>query len=1178
MADFRLGRLKFNWRGAWAPNTDYVIDDIVRFGANTYVCIGNHTSTSSESNWYGVDFSNWSLHVEGITNRGDWQPSTFYKLNDLVKFGNTQYRVVNPFTSTSSFSASNLIEYFGGLKFEGPWSSSENYQDGDVVSFGGHNYISKTKNINSSPSSNPSDWETITTGFEFIGTYSTTTSYIPGQVVQFGGYAYVAKNNVGAGSSDNPVNLPQDWDLIIKGINWAGTWSSTTTYQLGDATAKNSNSYISVASTNFNNDPTEDSLGTYWNPLTQGAATNVLENTGDLIFQSGAGPTALSIGNNGEVLTVDPFGVPVWETNNVTYPVFYVTEEGSDSNTGENISRSFRTVRHACGIVTGPATIYVKAGIYSEILPITVPPNVTIVGDNLRTTKIIPKVEEDSRHQELTLNSSATDTLVYGDIVSNGAATKTARILDFNFQQNIIEIEVITGGNWVSGVDTWPDGVSTITIDNVYTRTNSESTMFMLSDRTMLKDIVMDGMGGFIPAGVIKTVPAVISGTILTNSTGELEPDLVGTVISGSGIISGTKVVGYISPTQVELDEPQDVTVGALTFTASARDLNNATIKGVFVRLNPNSPITKSPYVSNCSAFSEGGIGVIVDGKVHRQYDSSSQRSNKSIVFDSWTNIHNNGVGFWITNNAAAELVSCFTYFAHISYCSTRGGRIRSLSGNSSWGNFGIVSSGFNTDEEFLSGEVEGLILSYNIETLDGPGYIQNEKIVGQTSGAVGLINNVQTSAATVSYSVITSGTSGTGFVESELVIGQTSGTQANLTSNTDANRGQKGFILIVNGLDNGLEPGGSIEFITGGGNGGSIAGIATQITGSDPFTYVIQSVGYIGPDGRGSVGVSRGQLTTTPATHRGTFNQIRNYPFTSQTTELTSAVGANDTTLQVGSVAGFFQGGFALTPQNELIKIQSFPSSTSMEVLRGQEGAGIATGYSSGTTIRAIGIANTISSTELFKDVTSTQNFLRVNNTVGFGNSNFVKINNEFMQVTNVGIDTLGTTTIVLAEEKPNESYDEQEFRIRYLYSQVRLTGHDFLQIGTGGTSTTNWPGTPLIKPIPSREVNEDFPGRVYYVSTDQDGNFRVGKYFRINQATGAATLNASAFDLSGLTSLRLGSIGAQLGAQINEFSTDINLSQNSNEKVSTQAAVKTYVDRSIISSRPFSYWVATS
>ena len=55
------------------------------------------------------------------------------------------------------------------------------------------------------------------------------------------------------------------------------------------------------------------------------------------------------------------------------------------------------------------------------------------------------------------------------------------------------------------------------------------------------------------------------------------------------------------------------------------------------------------------------------------------------------------------------------------------------------------------------------------------------------------------------------------------------------------------------------------------------------------------------------------------------------------------------------------------------------------------------------------------------------------------------------------------------------------------------------------------------------SDEVNELQGGRVYFTSTDQDGDFRVGDLFRIQQATGIAALNADAFDLSGLNELQL-------------------------------------------------------
>jgi hypothetical protein len=150
----------------------------------------------------------------------------------------------------------------------------------------------------------------------------------------------------------------------------------------------------------------------------------------------------------------------------------------------------------------------------------------------------------------------------------------------------------------------------------------------------------------------------------------------------------------------------------------------------------------------------------------------------------------------------------------------------------------------------------------------------------------------------------------------------------------------------------------------------------------------------------------------------------------------------------------------------------------------------------------------------------------------------------------------------IILAQEKPTTVSAGTVTTLRKNYSSVRLTGHDFLSIGTGGITTTNYPGTPTQPAAQGNEINEMFPGRVYYVSTDQDGNFRVGEYFRIEQATGIATLNASAFDLAGLTSLKLGSIGAQLGETINEFSSDVTLSGSSNAAVPTENAVKTYID----------------
>ena len=1170
MADFRLGRLKFNWRGNWAISTAYVIDDIVKFGANTYVCVTNHTSVANETSFYATDLAKWSLHTEGITSRGDWQSGTYYKINDVIKYGNTQYRVVTGF-STTGFTTSNVTEYIRAFNFEDSWNSGTEYQVGDVITYGGYTYISTSTNTNKPPAYNlTNDWDILTTGFSAVGTYSTTSNYKQGDVVQFGGYAYVA---ISTSTNTSPINTAS-WSLIVKGINWVGTWSSTTTYKLGDAVRRLSNSYVGIATTNANVDPLTDSLGQYWNTLSEGAATNVMTTTGDLTYQGGGGAARLPIGSNGQVLSVSSGGVPTWENNNITYPVYYVSMEGSDSNSGKNLSRSFASLRYAVGIVTGPATIYVKAGTYNEQLPIIVPDEVTIVGDNIRTTKIRPAVGN-ADFQVLSL-ASVPSSVSYGSTISNGAGTKVARILDSDYAESIIHVQPISGGVWTTS-DTWENGASDIVVSAVETRTNAQATMFYLSNRTMLKDVVMEGMTGFVPAATARIATGSISGTTLT-STG-LFPDLVGTTVTGAGTSAGTTVVNVTNTTTAEVSLSQNVVSTTLTFTASPSDINNATIKGVYVRLNPSSAITKSPYVSQCSAFSSGAVGAIVDGRVHRQFGSAS---NKSIVFDSYTNIHDNGVGFWVTNNGSAEFVSCFTYYAHISYAATRGGKIRSLAGNSSWGTYGIVSSGYNSEEVIKTGNIEGLTLKYTLASLTGPGFTAGERVVGSSSTARGYINTVQNSSNQLYYSLISAGPNAgisTGFRIGETITGQSSGTTATLVSNTDANMGQKGFTLVLSGISTtNLSVGGSVEFVTGSGNGGLNNNV---ITGSDPFTYVIQSTSYTGPTGKATIFGTRATLASTGAAHTGGTTRIINYPNSASTAVYSVPVGISDTTIFVDTISGFTNGGYALTSKNELMKIGGFPTSNSITVLRGQDGAGIAATYTTGDTLTAIGTSSVLS-TELWKDITGVSTSFRVTTPAGFSNGSYVKIDNEFIQITGISTDAFGLTTVVLSDEKVNNGFDGQNIKIRYLYSQARLTGHDFLQIGTGGTSNTNWPGVPLIAPIPSNEINEGYPGRVFYVSTDQDGNFRVGKYFRVNQATGSATLNASAFDLSGLTSLRLGSIGAQLGAQINEFSTDVTLSQNSNTKVPTQAAVKTYIDTNnaanLASAKVYGYFVSQS
>tara|TARA_Y100000593_G_scaffold19743_1_gene39666 strand:- start:10165 stop:12939 length:2775 start_codon:yes stop_codon:yes gene_type:complete len=189
----------------------------------------------------------------------------------------------------------------------------------------------------------------------------------------------------------------------------------------------------------------------------------------------------------------------------------------------------------------------------------------------------------------------------------------------------------------------------------------------------------------------------------------------------------------------------------------------------------------------------------------------------------------------------------------------------------------------------------------------------------------------------------------------------------------------------------------------------------------------------------------------------------------------------------------------------------------------------------------------------------------LNATNVIKVGSNIKFQNDSTFYRVSAVSEENTTTQTALvrLTVNKTAEVQNNEEILVTRDFSNIRLTGHDFLSIGTGSFADTNYPGDAAQPADQSDEVDETNGGRVYFTSTDQDGDFRVGDLFRIQQATGIATLNADAFDLSGLSELQLGSIGAELGATINEFSTDETLGNDSNTAVPTERAVVGFLTR---------------
>jgi hypothetical protein len=182
----------FNWTGSWTTGTRYRKYDIVSYGGYVYICNAPHISNASAASGLEADNSKWDTFNAGVTYLGAWSGSSVrYRANDVVKYGADLWICTAYHTSSTTFDTNSWSVFVNGFQFENSWNNSTVYQIGDNVTYGGYQYIAKTNNTNKQPTANLSDWDVYTTGFSYTGDWSLSTGYKTGEVVRLDAYTYL---------------------------------------------------------------------------------------------------------------------------------------------------------------------------------------------------------------------------------------------------------------------------------------------------------------------------------------------------------------------------------------------------------------------------------------------------------------------------------------------------------------------------------------------------------------------------------------------------------------------------------------------------------------------------------------------------------------------------------------------------------------------------------------------------------------------------------------------------------------------------------------------------------------------------------------------------------------------------------------------------------------------------
>ena len=201
MAEFKLERFKYNWKGTWTTGTAYKRDDEVRVNGKSYVCIITHAASST----FAADLDatlpgsippqaqpKWTVMTSGFSFVGDWLQGTSYNLGDIVKYNGSLWRcVINHTGSSFAGDIGNWAAFSQTTSFVGTWTASISYAPSAVVSYNGNAYKCITAHTSSTTlEDNIADWEMYREGTAWRGEFLASTEYRINDLVKYGGTVF----------------------------------------------------------------------------------------------------------------------------------------------------------------------------------------------------------------------------------------------------------------------------------------------------------------------------------------------------------------------------------------------------------------------------------------------------------------------------------------------------------------------------------------------------------------------------------------------------------------------------------------------------------------------------------------------------------------------------------------------------------------------------------------------------------------------------------------------------------------------------------------------------------------------------------------------------------------------------------------------------------------------------